>query len=238
MLTGREVGKRESNRLRVRQDLGFAAVRLFDARGYDETTVDDIVAEAGVSRRTFFRHFPSKADVLFYDHQERLEAMEEALAEVPAERSALTALSDLTEMVLPTFLEPADFFMARHRVLRANEALRRREQALGLAYTRALSRFLASRLESHPRGELLADLVAGATVTVVNRAQYEWAASGGEVDPVAATRAGMALVDEIFGRFVEPDRLAAAGQPTLLVISQDGTIHPEVLERLGRALSE
>lgn len=238
MTTTRPTGKREANRLQVRQDLAFAAVRLFDRRGFDDTTVDEIVAEAGVSRRTFFRHFPTKADVVFYDHEERIARIEGALSSVRPGQSILGALTELTEAVVPSFTEPAEFFLTRHRVLRANEALSHREQAVGLAYARLLSRFLARRLTEHPQGRLLADIIGVATVTVVNRVQYDWASSGGTIDPIAATRSGMAMLVDVFGRVVELEHGHNSGQPTVVVISQNGVVQPEVLERLGRALSE
>jgi AcrR family transcriptional regulator len=237
-MAANNTGKREANRLQIRQDLAFAAVRLFEQKGYDETTVDDIVSEAGVSRRTFFRHFPTKADVVFYDHEERLALIEEALSHIGTDQLALPALSELTEAIVPTFTEPEAFFLTRHHVLRANEALRQREQAIGLAYTRLLARFLAPRFAFHPQGRLLADVVAGATVTVFNRAQYQWASSGGATDPAAATKSGMALLSEVFAPVVEPDQVSASGQPTLVVISPDGEVHPDILERLGRALAD
>jgi AcrR family transcriptional regulator len=231
-------GKREANRRQIRQDLAFSAVRLFDQEGFDETTVDEIVSEAGVSRRTFFRHFPTKADVVFYDHEERLSLIEEALSRLGSDQPTLAALSELTEAIVPTFTEPEAFFLTRHSVLRANEALRQREQAIGLAYTRILARFLAPRLAFHSQGKLLADVVAGATVIVFNRAQYEWASSGGATDPFSATKSGMALLSEVFARVVEPDQVSASGQPTLVVISRDGLVQPDILERLGRALAD
>jgi AcrR family transcriptional regulator len=230
--------KRETNRFQVREQLAFTAVRLFDLQGFDDTTVDQIVEGAGVSRRTFFRHFPTKGDVVFYDHEERLARIEQALAAVLPGRSALIALSEVTEAVVPSFTEPADFFLTRHRVLRANETLRQREQAIGLAYARVVARFLRPHLAGHPHGELLADIIAGATVTVFNRAQYDWASSGGSIDPIETTRSGMRLLTDVFGRLVEPEAGQPSGQPTLVVISRDGAVAPEMLERLGRALSE
>ena len=64
----------------MRDALVAAAFRLFLERGYEQTTVDDIVALAGVGRRSFFRYFPSKEDVVFPDHERCLADMEAFLA--------------------------------------------------------------------------------------------------------------------------------------------------------------
>jgi AcrR family transcriptional regulator len=61
-------------------ELAAVAQRLFLAEGFDETSVDDIAAAAGVSRRTFFRYFATKADVLFADSPAELERLRAGLA--------------------------------------------------------------------------------------------------------------------------------------------------------------
>ncbi len=59
--------------------LAEAATELFLERGYHHTAVDDIAHRAGVSRATFFNYFPAKADVLFWDIDQALTAIEEAV---------------------------------------------------------------------------------------------------------------------------------------------------------------
>lgn len=85
--------------------LAEAAQRLFLARGFEATTVEDITAAAGVSRRTFFRYFPTKADVLWVESPAELERLRAALAVAgPGEdyaevvvRAVLTALDHPAE---------------------------------------------------------------------------------------------------------------------------------------------
>ena len=63
----------------ARERLAGAAFELFDERGYEQTTVDDITERAGLGRTTFFRHYRSKEDVIFPDHDRLLAQVGERL---------------------------------------------------------------------------------------------------------------------------------------------------------------
>ena len=71
-----------------------AALRLFVEVGFDETTVDDIASEAGIARRTFFRYFASKNDVVWGEFDALLRAMDEWLTAVGGDEPMLAALTD------------------------------------------------------------------------------------------------------------------------------------------------
>jgi AcrR family transcriptional regulator len=70
----------ERNKARTRLALATAAVRLFRENGFEGTTVDDIAAAAGTSRRTFFRYFGTKEEVLFLDIRPILDELHVSLA--------------------------------------------------------------------------------------------------------------------------------------------------------------
>src|SRR2546423_898111 len=65
------------------RELEVAALRLFSEQGFHETTVDQIAAAAGVSRRTFFRYYDAKADVLWNEFDSEVEAIRDLLADLP-----------------------------------------------------------------------------------------------------------------------------------------------------------
>ena len=67
----------------TRAELERVAFALFEAKGFDETTVDDIAAAAGIGRRTFFRYYPSKNDVVWGDFDGELARLRGWLAATP-----------------------------------------------------------------------------------------------------------------------------------------------------------
>src|SRR6266571_3103445 len=91
----------------ARERLAEAAFALFDERGYEQTTVDDITDRAGLGRTTFFRHYRSKEDVIFPDHDRLLEQIRERLR-TSGNGTALAAVSDAVRLVLLHYLGEGD----------------------------------------------------------------------------------------------------------------------------------
>jgi AcrR family transcriptional regulator len=94
------MGLRERKKLRTRQAIAGAALRLFAERGYDETTISDIAAAAEVSPRTFFSYFPSKDDVVFAEMDERLADVRTRLAERPGGETPLATFRRVADALL------------------------------------------------------------------------------------------------------------------------------------------
>jgi AcrR family transcriptional regulator len=94
------MGLRERKKLRTRRAIAGAALRLFDERGYEETTISDIAAAADVSPRTFFSYFPSKDDVVFAEMDERLADIRARLAQRPSGETPLATFRRVAEALL------------------------------------------------------------------------------------------------------------------------------------------
>jgi TetR/AcrR family transcriptional regulator, regulator of mycofactocin system len=75
-----------------REDVARAALELFSRQGYDETTVDEIAAAVGVSRRTFFRYYDSKRDVVWGEFDAELVRLHHELYRAPADQSMMDVL--------------------------------------------------------------------------------------------------------------------------------------------------
>ncbi|WP_225826958.1 TetR family transcriptional regulator [Streptomyces naphthomycinicus] len=88
----REPGRRDRKKAATRRDLLRSAARMFAERGYQETTVKDIAAAAGVTERTFFRYFPSKEDLVFAEILDFVPLLKEEIARRPADEPPYTAV--------------------------------------------------------------------------------------------------------------------------------------------------
>ncbi|MFD7511134.1 TetR/AcrR family transcriptional regulator [Streptomyces sp. NPDC059853] len=85
---------RERARSAARAEIAATAVQLFAENGFEATTVDQIAAAAGISRRSFFHYFGSKEDVVLGDTEALGETVRAALEARPAEESAWTAITE------------------------------------------------------------------------------------------------------------------------------------------------
>jgi AcrR family transcriptional regulator len=120
------IGLRERKKLRTRAELSDAAFRLFAERGFDETTIEDIVEQVEVSPRTFFRYFDSKEDVVigfFDDLGLELRAM---LASRPSDEPSFTALRAALGTLIDLYEERQDRVVAAKRLAHETPSIRAR----------------------------------------------------------------------------------------------------------------
>lgn len=124
------------------------ALRLFAAQGYEATSVDEIAEAAGISRRTFFRQFRAKEDVVFADHETQLAAAGHYLAET--DEDPWEAVCTAGVQVFERFTQWRDIVARRYRVVRRVPALRDREIVTVFRYERLFNDYLRERLPGVP----------------------------------------------------------------------------------------
>jgi AcrR family transcriptional regulator len=159
-------GRRERKKERTREDLVRAAIKLFEERGYEGTTVDDIVEEADYSRATFFRHFPTKEDVVFIDLPERVAALRQVHAAPATVSPWELAREAVTEQVLGFTAFAPEAEAACIRLWFTEPALHRRYLELVVEAEDHLAAFLQSRLGDDPTTLLRCRILAIAIIGV------------------------------------------------------------------------
>lgn len=153
------------------RDLEVIALRLFTDRGFDSTTVEDIASAAGVSRRTFFRYFDTKADVLWAAFDHEVATLRAAFAEAPAGQPLLDAIR--TTIVGVNHYTAADVpeLRARIHLISTVPALQASAATHYDAWEQAVIDHAAARLGQPP--DALLPLAIGRATLAVCRAAYE-----------------------------------------------------------------
>jgi AcrR family transcriptional regulator len=147
-----------------------AAMDLFGERGFDQTTAGDIAERAGVTERTFFRHFTDKREVLFDGSQTMQQTAYDAILTAPADCSPLDAA--LAGMAASGGLLAGrhDHAVRRSRIIAANPSLQERELLKLAAMADATGKALRGRGVPEPT----ASLAAHSAVTVFHVAFARW----------------------------------------------------------------
>ncbi|MQA10881.1 MAG: mycofactocin system transcriptional regulator [Pseudonocardiaceae bacterium] len=166
----RRGGRRRST---SRAELEHQVFELFTSRGFDETTIDDIAAAAGIGRRTFFRYFPSKNDIAWGDFDEALQGMRERFDACPSD----TPLMDAVREVVVEFnrVDDAELPWLRRRMaliltvpaLQAHSTLRYAD------WRQVVAEFVGTRL-GEPPDALRPQAISHAALGVAIAAYEQW----------------------------------------------------------------
>lgn len=171
----------ERKRRLVREELGEVALRLLAAQGFECTTIDQIVEAAGVSRRTFFRYFKSKEDVIIEFLGDLAGRIGRDLAARPAQEPPLTALRLALRAATGTIGEHRRKSVALTKLIMGSPALRGRYFDRQADLQRALAAVLAERAGAGAP-DLRTELTAAMGVKAFDLALERWAAADGAED--------------------------------------------------------
>jgi AcrR family transcriptional regulator len=169
-------GHRERKKQRTREKLIDAALRLFIERGYEETRIDDIVAEVDIVPRTFFRYFSSKDDALFGWYEEISQDALAALRSRPRGEGVVSALAAALLDVAYAHREQQRISIVVYHVAERSTEIRARWSAWRHDLQRDLAGVLKSRLP--PSASLVAEMTAAAVNAAFSASSSRWAADG------------------------------------------------------------
>ena len=176
------------------RDLELIALRLFSQRGFEETTLEQIASEAGISKRTFFRYFDSKASVLWSVVDEQVATIRTQLADVPPDVPTMEAIRHA--VVAVNRYEPEDVPEVRTRMnlIGSAAALSASATSHYEAWEGVIAEFVARRT-GQPADSLVPRAVGRATLATVRAAYDTWVAAADTELSVYVDQALLALAD-------------------------------------------
>ncbi len=191
---GVELGLRERKKSQVRQALIGSALDLFRERGFDETSIDDIAAKANVSRRTFFRYFATKDEVIFVDRKTSFGTFRSLLsAERPGEPLSVGVMRAWS-FIARHYQDNRSTLLPMQQMVQSHPLLRGRE----LDYDREWEQAMVGEIALRQSDRTTADraMVIGGAIMGVARAVFRhWAhEQSGEGDLVSASRNALELL--------------------------------------------
>src|ERR1700761_4555399 len=166
--------RHELRRRSTHEALRQAALKSFARKGFVNVTVTELAAEAGVTERTFFRHFPTKEAVLFQDYETQLEWLAEALAQRPASESLFDAVM-ASVAAFPHDLEVVRQAATARTELISAERIASHLRVVQSSFADVLAEFVRNR---NPGFELAAEVAGSTLAAALVVAVENWGRNG------------------------------------------------------------
>jgi AcrR family transcriptional regulator len=163
---------------RTRNALLEAALNLFSANGYDDTTTDQIAESAGVSPRTYFRYFPTKESVLFFGEYDFIDAVSGVYLAQPEETSDFEAMANSFALLAPGLKRIRKRIAQYHEAVASSLVLLGRERRNHEANAETVAKVIAQRRHL-PTPDDACRLLASVGMLLIERALNQWLATPG-----------------------------------------------------------
>jgi AcrR family transcriptional regulator len=198
----RVMGRWEPN---ARGRLAQAALALYAEQGFEQTTAAEIARAAGLTERSFFRHFPDKREVLFYGMDSVRDLVVQAIADAPSSAGPMEAVGEALAAVGAMVQETPEFAVKRNGVVSANAELRERE----LVKLAEMAGAMAGALRERGVPESAASLAAETGIVVYRFAFARWIGEPGRADlPEILLQTMSELKDVLAGRLASSSALS------------------------------
>jgi AcrR family transcriptional regulator len=179
----------------ARGRLEKVALALYEERGFEQTTVAEIAARAGLTERTFFRHFADKREVLFAGAGVLEQTLAAEVAEAPPSASPIDVIGVALVRLATMVQERGELARQRAHVIAANSELQERE----LAKLASLASALADAMRARGVDGAAATLAAEVGIAVFRTAFVRWVDEPDGPDLPALVRAGFSELEAIAG---------------------------------------
>jgi AcrR family transcriptional regulator len=189
-----EVTIAQRKRQLVSNELSEAALQLLALKGFDAVTIDEIAATAGVSKRTFFRYFASKEDVVVQFLADMGTDMRVALEARPIGEQPSVALQHTVWVSMAACADHSDRALRVVQLILRTPALRARFLERQDQWRDDLAAELAQRLGLDPETDLYPQLAAGMALTAFDAVLQRWSGSDGAEDPAELTDRTFAII--------------------------------------------
>ncbi|MCB0993444.1 MAG: TetR family transcriptional regulator [Acidimicrobiales bacterium] len=172
-----KLGLRERKRQQRRQAIEAAAIDLFEANGFDATTIDDIARAADIAPRTFFTYFPTKEDVVLADYAARLGRIVAELEQRPETEPAWAALQAAFAAVAADYQTERDQLIRRFTLMATTPSVFARSLQLQAGWEDTLADTLTQRTKAEP-DEPTPRLQAAAALAAMRASLQHWLRTG------------------------------------------------------------
>jgi AcrR family transcriptional regulator len=170
---------RDRKKLRTRRDLERTALALFSQRGFDNVTIDEIVAAADVSKRTFYRYFKSKEDVLFGDYDTLLEQIGDAFDHNARREDVVATVKAAMLRMAQRYEEDRDLMLTRGAIMVATPSVAARSLERQAEWEESVAVLVGAGLGLDPLQDVRPRLVGAAVIAGLRVATQHWLEHGG-----------------------------------------------------------
>lgn len=185
--------RHEQRRRSTHEALRRAALKSFARKGFANVTVTELAREAGVTERTFFRHFPTKEAVLFQDYETQLEWLAEALAQRPPSESLFDAVL-ASVAAFPHDLEVVRQAATARTELISAERIAGHLRVVQSSFAGVLTDFVRKRKPEVADIDLAAEVAGSALAAALVAAVENWGRNGCAGDLGSDVAASLDLV--------------------------------------------
>lgn len=170
MVSGRRVERQQH----IRETIYSAAIDLFASKGFDETTTEEVAKAAGVSRRSFFRYFPTKNDLLAESVRSYGAVLAEAIEAGSSNADALSVIRNAVRAGAEHTSSPETRTREVVQIAAASALARQAHGSRMMDIENVLAQAFATRFQKSSPNEVQPRLLAGLTLTIMSATILSW----------------------------------------------------------------